>query len=109
MILRDDSRLPISDSDIGRVMERFDVTLTEWVRILSCYTTEARLRLALRFLLVDRHEVSVTATHEDLAELVCTSREKVTRSITSLRRKGVLKARRDVSGRSVVALGEVMP
>jgi CRP-like cAMP-binding protein len=109
MILRDDSRIPISISDMGRVLQRFDITLTEWVRILSCYTTEARVRLALRFLMVERKLAELLVTHEDLCELTCTSREKVTRAVVSLRRKGVIGSAGGRGRRGVIALGSVAP
>jgi CRP-like cAMP-binding protein len=74
-------------------------TMEGWrlVRMLSRYTTEARLKSAL-VLLADRWgeprdtgiEVALDLTHRMLADLTGASREKVTRALGVLSRKGLV-------------------
>jgi CRP/FNR family transcriptional regulator len=76
-------------------------TLDAWrlVRMLSRYTTEARLKSAL-VLLADRWgqpreggiEIALDLTHRVLADLTGASREKVTRALGVLSRKGLVVA-----------------
>ena len=68
------------------------------VRMLSRYTTEARLKSAL-LLLAERWgqpreegiEIALDLTHRTLADLAGASREKVTRAIGVLQQKGLVK------------------
>jgi CRP/FNR family transcriptional regulator len=68
------------------------------VRMLSRYTTEARLKSAL-LLLAERWgqpreegiEIALDLTHRTLADLTGASREKVTRAIGVLQQKGLVK------------------
>ena len=68
------------------------------VRMLSRYTTEARLKSCL-LLLAERWgqpreegiEIALDLTHRTLADLAGASREKVTRAIGVLQQKGLLK------------------
>ena len=68
------------------------------VRMLSRYTTEARLKSAL-IMLADRWgqpredgiEIALDLTHRTLADLAGASREKVTRALGLLQQKGLVK------------------
>ncbi len=68
------------------------------VRMLSRYTTEARLKSAL-IMLAERWgspreegiEIGLDLTHRTLADLAGASREKVTRALGILQKKGLLK------------------
>lgn len=68
------------------------------VRMLSRYTTEARLKSGLLMLAErwgqpreDGIEIALDLTHRTLADLVGASREKVTRAIGLLQQKGLVK------------------
>jgi CRP-like cAMP-binding protein len=68
------------------------------VRMLSRYTTEARLKSAL-LLLAERWgqpreegiEIALDLTHRTLADLAGASREKVTRALGILQQKGLVQ------------------
>jgi CRP/FNR family cyclic AMP-dependent transcriptional regulator len=102
-IARDDwNRIVDASPQLQRsLQEQLARRLTEaWrlVRMLSRYTTEARLKSAL-LLLAERWgqpheegiEIALDLTHRTLADLAGASREKVTRALGILQQKGLVR------------------
>jgi len=89
-VTRADRTVPITPGEMAVIVEKFHVTLMQWIQILSCYTAEARLKVAVRILLHDRGATKFQATHVELAALCCCSREHVTRALGKLRKLGIV-------------------
>lgn len=78
----------IDDRDyVRRTTDRFNVTSTELVVILSRYSIIARLRLAIPLLAI--RNPGRKFTHKELGAVVCTSRERVGKSLARLRTDGL--------------------
>jgi hypothetical protein len=69
-------------NEVREVSDKFHVTATERVIILARYSIIARLRCAIPLLAV--RNPGRKFTHKELAAVVCTSRERVGKSIARL-------------------------
>jgi CRP-like cAMP-binding protein len=90
--------------NVRELLQRRLVDAWRLVRMLSRYTTEARLKSAL-VILAERWghavegdgggiEIALDLTHRTLADLAGASREKVTRALGILQQKGLVRVNR---------------
>jgi CRP-like cAMP-binding protein len=78
--------------EVDEVLVRFKIEPRDWLKILSCYTTEARLRVAFPLLVRINQSLKIVGhTHSDLARLCCCSREKMTRALKVLVNKRLVR------------------
>ena len=99
---------------IAQLLSREVAELTDRVRSLLLPQT-ANARLAKLLLDWSEHASQVTKsfTHEEIAHMICSSRETVTRSLTSLKRRRIIRVASDsilISDRAAlqkIAIGEV--
>lgn len=75
-----------SAEELTKLAEDVKLTVFEWINILRVYTAEARLRILLPLLAL--RNPGRKYRHRDLAILISASREKTTRALGVLAKKG---------------------
>lgn len=95
------SREILTDAQIAEILLKWNLQPYEWIKVLSLYTTEARLRTLVNTLrakgvamLGTKIEIDgqtvIDSSHKNIATVLGCSREKATRALVKLAREGVV-------------------